>query len=100
MPYTEEQLERFRTAFARRRRNQLLLAIPIILIVLFVSAKSDRNSSSLAGIPAQYLGVAGIVLALCALAFTLYNWRCPACNRYLGRVIFPRFCTKCGVPLS
>jgi hypothetical protein len=33
------------------------------------------------------------------LAFTLWNWRCPACNGWFGRAWNPRFCAVCGVEL-
>jgi len=27
-------------------------------------------------------------------------WRCPECRRYLGNILNPRFCHRCGVKLS
>jgi len=32
--------------------------------------------------------------------FSLYNWRCPACNKYLGKQRSPKYCSKCGVALQ
>ena len=31
--------------------------------------------------------------------FSFRNWRCPACNGYLGRSMSMNFCPKCGVEL-
>jgi rRNA maturation endonuclease Nob1 len=34
------------------------------------------------------------------LIFSLFNWRCPSCNKYLGKAINAKFCAKCGVQLD
>jgi hypothetical protein len=34
------------------------------------------------------------------LIFSFRNWRCPACDKYLGKAIGPRFYAKCGVALQ
>jgi len=39
------------------------------------------------------------VLVAAAVIFSFANWRCPACNGYLGRGINPKFCSKCGTEL-
>jgi predicted RNA-binding Zn-ribbon protein involved in translation (DUF1610 family) len=33
------------------------------------------------------------------LVFSLRNWRCPACNKYLGKGTLPHYCPNCGVEL-
>ena len=100
MEYTQEQLDGFRTSFARKRRRQIILIVPLFAVIILVAAASDDSSSNIAGLPAAVVGTMGILLILGALAFSLYNWRCPACNGYLGRSASPRFCSKCGVPLQ
>ena len=35
-----------------------------------------------------------------AILFSLYNWRCPACSKYLGKQRSPKYCSKCGVALQ
>jgi hypothetical protein len=54
--------------------------------------------------PTPFDSPAGIGLFVAALAailiFTLQNWRCPACRKYLGKGAFPRFCPRCGVALK
>jgi len=100
MPYTAEQEMEFKRQFAVRRKRQLILVIPFVLI--FIASIAARNGHGLEalGLPAEVYGGAVIVFAIGALLFSLRNWRCPACNRYLGRGINPRFCAKCGVGLS
>lgn len=102
MQYTQQQKEEFRQEFARRRKRQLLLAIPIIgLIGLKIFFKAGGRSGPTydflsSDIPLFIL--MGFIVA--ALGFSLKNWRCPACNAYLGRDTTPRFCPKCGVPFE
>jgi rubrerythrin len=52
------------------------------------------------GLPTEVLSGALLVFAIGAVLFSLKNWRCPGCERYLGRGISPRFCPRCGVGLS
>ncbi len=98
MEYTEEQKAEFRRLFSTRRRNQIILAVPIILVILLLPL-AERNEA-IFGVPPAVVGPVGLVLILGALAFSLYNWRCPACNKYLGKAISPKFCSRCGVELT
>ncbi len=44
-----------------------------------------------------------LILPLAALAGVFYIfkiWRCPSCDKYLGKNINPTFCNKCGVKLK
>jgi hypothetical protein len=99
MQYTQEQLAQFQATFALRRRRQLIAIVPTVLFALLLGASDGRHGSHLAGIPQSFAlftalaGVAGIVW------FSFRNWRCPSCDRYLGRAINPSFCSRCGIPL-
>lgn len=96
MDYTDEQKQDFIDDFSRRRIRQLALTIPIgIAIVAFFIFEERITESALA--PIAFAAVVVAVLAM--IAFSLYNWRCPACNKYLGKGINPRFCQKCGAQL-
>lgn len=61
---------------------------------------SSEGKDAVLGIPLAVVGPAAVVLILGGLGFSLYNWRCPACNKYLGKAMSPKFCAKCGVELS
>ena len=99
MQYTQEQLAQFQATFALRRRRQLIAIVPTVLFAFLMGAGDGRHGSHLAGIPrsfamfAAFAGVAGIVW------FSFRNWRCPSCDRYLGRTMNPAFCPRCGIPL-
>lgn len=40
-----------------------------------------------------------LILVLPLAAFSLWNWRCPACGGWFWRAWNPKFCVKCGVQL-
>lgn len=99
-PYTEEQKQEFKNQFKARRTRQLILTVPFILILLGVSFLRHDKTTEVAGISSNGLGIAFLVFVVGILVYSLKNWRCPACNGYLGRTINPRFCQKCGVQLG
>lgn len=100
MQYVEQQLTEFKAEFAKRRKRQLLATLPIVAVFVLAMFMRYGGDVSFLGLP--YSVILGVVFALLlgTVAFSLWNWRCPACNRYLGKGISPSFCSKCGVPLQ
>jgi hypothetical protein len=95
MEYTREQLAGFKAEFARRQKRQF--AVAAVIFGGAISMMILRNRAPLeSGMGLMLL--LGAVAAI--LIFTLQNWRCPACQKYLGKGGFPRFCPRCGVPLK
>lgn len=99
MEYTEEQKAAFKQQFAERRKRQIVLAVPLVVLFVAFAILSDDKGSGILGLPMTVAGPVFAVFVIGAVAFSLWNWRCPACNRYLGKGASPRFCAKCGVPL-
>jgi len=97
MDHYEDRKAAVRSEFSRRRRNQLILLVPVFA-AMFIAIASDERQA-VYGIPVATLLPTAIVLVVVAIAFSLYNWRCPACARYLGRSLNPRYCIRCGVQL-
>ena len=99
MEYTEPQKQEFRALYAQRRRRQYLLVVPMVAALVALTFGADHASDTVLGlsrqiyVPLVFAGVAG------ALVFSYRNWRCPACNKYLGRSLFHRHCPNCGVGL-
>ena len=91
-----EQSEEIKRAYAERYRRRLLPGLLAIIWGLFLLFSRGRPWEKNA-----WLFVAVFaVLALGMLTFTLWNWRCPACNRFLGSVKNPKFCPRCGAQLQ
>ena len=91
MQYTPQQVEGFRAEFRRRRRNQILIYLPMIagaIVVRFGGPWSAQDSERI-----------WAVAVIASIVLTIRNWRCPACERYLGRRFSLEFCPRCGAPL-
>lgn len=99
MDYTDGQKAQFKITFAARRRKQRLLAVPLIALFIGFAVVRDRNQGELFGFSVAVWGPIFVLLVAGAVIFSFVNWKCPACNRYLGKSANPTFCSKCGVAL-
>ncbi len=97
--YTEQQLVTFKEEFAAKRRRQILAVIPALAAVVAIAVLGDTAGSAFLGLSAAVWRPVGIAVVVGVAGFSLLNWRCPACGRYLGRSFNPAFCPKCGVAL-
>jgi hypothetical protein len=99
MQYTEQQLQEFRSEFAKRRKRQWIALIPILAVFALFVTMDETTGTTPIGPVAVVLPLAFVII-IGVLAFSFTNWRCPACNKYLGKGISPKFCPKCGVQLQ
>jgi membrane protein YdbS with pleckstrin-like domain len=97
---SEAERQRIKQEFKRRRTRQLIVIFPVIisLIVICYLRYFMKNRSEYSVVELLAIVIAGVILAVIGV-FSLFNWRCPSCNRYLGRSINPRFCPRCGISL-
>jgi hypothetical protein len=101
MEHTEQEKAAFKEQFGQRRKRQIILAIPLVALIVAVSVLADEKAGGpMLGLPIAVVGPVFAVLVVGAIVFSLRNWRCPACDRYLGKGINPRFCPKCGAALQ
>ena len=100
MQYTEQQMSEFREQFRAKRKRQIILAIPVVLCMVLLFVLSEREGQPVGGLDPSVLLPPVFVLILGAVGYSFYNWRCPACRKYLGKTISPSFCTRCGVSLQ
>ncbi|HSF17688.1 MAG TPA: hypothetical protein VLK65_19250 [Vicinamibacteria bacterium] len=96
--YTEFQKADFKTRFAKKRRSQIVLAI-LVVAVLVTLVISEKQGAVL-DIPYSVAGPVGAALMVGGAAFSIFNWRCPACSKYLGKRLNPKFCATCGIELT
>ena len=82
--------------FNRRRKRQLILAVGLIGGLMWLTAVIERSAQ----ISNKTQGAVVVAIVLGAVAYSFKNWRCPACNKYLGKSVFLAFCPLCGVPLK
>jgi hypothetical protein len=97
---SEDESQCLAEDFQRRRRNQLLSITPFLGVLAAMLFSGSTDLSDLLGITNQALVpiIGGAILSF--FAYSLYNWRCPACNRYLGQRMNPKQCSGCGIRLS
>ena len=100
MEYTDQQLAEFKTEFARRKRNQFIAAAPVIAVILAFAFFERQLKQAFEGVSPAISGGVLILAFVGLLAFSLRNWRCPACNSYLGKSTSMKHCPKCGVVLK
>jgi hypothetical protein len=80
-----------------RTRSKRQIAITVVLLpAIAVLALSDQT---VAGIAMSSLLPGALVLVFGGVGFSFWNWRCPACGRYLGKAMHPKHCSRCGAQL-
>jgi len=70
------------------------------VLIYLALAMADQQSGAIFGVPRFAWAGGFVVAALGVLWFSLANWRCPACEKRLGKDYNPRFCPRCGVRLK
>lgn len=85
--------------FEKKRKRMIRLDIPTVLF--FIGAVYTRffNHDGVFGIPSRTIFLVCISIILSNIIFSMFTWRCPSCNRFLGRAWSPNFCSRCGARL-
>lgn len=86
--------------FRIKRQRQITVAIIILPLVAGLVYLDWAKSDQVLGIPADSYSIMALIGVFAALAYSIYNWRCPSCNKYMGRNINPKSCPRCGVDLQ
>ena len=91
---------RIQSEFSSRRRRQLLATLLMLPVVAVIGTADEARGTALGGVPLAAALPVGVVMFLALIGFSIRNWRCPACDRYLGRGFNPSYCPRCGVALQ
>lgn len=83
--FPEGEVDRLRMMLSLRRSRQFLVGIPIVLVMLPLVTLQDEGTLLVMGIPHAVWRIALVALMIALLAFTFWNYRCPACDAFLGR---------------
>ena len=97
--YTGQDDQQVMAEFRQRRTRQLIVCVPVIAAIIPLVMLEDAGPAGLWGIPTSVVGAVCIAVIVAVLVYSLVNWRCPACNKYLGKGINPRYCRNCGTQL-
>lgn len=98
-PMEQNTTQNVINTFAKRKMRQLILTIPLILVIIGMVSVEDMEGE-IAGIPVKLISYTCRALVIAGIIFSFINWRCPACERYLGRSFSPKFCRRCGAQLQ
>jgi hypothetical protein len=85
--------------FKKKRTRQIMAVGPIILAFIGILSV-ENNPTGIFGLAPSTILVTAFAVIISVLVFSFLNWRCPSCNKYLGKAINPKFCSKCGTQLG
>jgi len=99
MEYSEEQIDKYKVEFAKRRSKHITIfwvTLAFLLVVGFIvlPLMDALGVSRLVWAPFVYIIMFGIIILLALV------WRCPACNGLLGDIFNTKYCSKCGVKFN
>lgn len=86
--------------FRRRRVLQVLLLPALGPALGMVLWMLDDGPAEWHGIGRAWWLTVSLGVVLLCVAFSLFNWRCPACRRHLGKRFLIGRCPRCGVRLT
>ena len=81
----------------RQSRQHFAMAITLLLLIFLVLLY--KRPDIFGEISKHSIFAAQVVLIAAFIGFSAVNWRCPACNKYLGPDINRRICRKCRTRL-
>lgn len=99
MPNPVADAAKIKSDFAVRRKRQIIATVPFLAAALLLVFAVDPRTETLFGMSSVVWAPVFAALGAVAVVVAFRNWRCPACDKYLGRTMNPNFCPKCGVGL-
>ncbi len=81
------------------RQNRQILAIAAALFLVLLTAVVHKRPD-LFGVFTKNLlfGIQAVIIGA-FIGFSAVNWRCPSCNKFLGRDVHQDACRRCGARL-
>lgn len=95
---TQQEQEEVCSKFKKRKKLQYMLVIPFAIWILPLII-TRRWGTIPFWLSEDIVMPISVVILIVGLILSWINWRCPYCNKYLGKQINPAFCQKCGVKL-
>jgi len=90
--------EQIKQEFHQLQTHQII-GIAITMFVVMLCAVLYKRPGVLGEYSMSSLVAVQIVSIASFIVFTSYNWRCPACGKFLGADINKRGCNKCKTRL-
>jgi hypothetical protein len=71
--------------------------VPLAAGLVASGYTEDEQAGTLLWVPELIAGPLMLFGVPGALIYSYKNWRCPACNKYLGSSLFRKTCPACGI---
>ncbi len=85
----------------KERRTRQWIASGLAVLVIFTMMWLEQHPGTVDARTLHMMAGPSMIIVLVGLvAFSFFNWRCPACQAYLGKGWNPKFCVRCGEPLQ
>jgi putative flippase GtrA len=81
-------------------QSRQLLAIGVALLLLLLLVLLYKHPGIFGEFSKKTIVTAQGIIIAAFIGFSVYNWRCPSCNKYLSADINRRICKKCGSRLQ
>lgn len=85
--------------FKQRKIRQIIIVVLIIPIMILLLQIKKNPDSEIFGLNYDQIGIVSLIIIGAAVIFSFINWRCPNCNKYLGRRMNINNCSNCGAEL-
>lgn len=92
---TNKDTQKIMREFTARRARQIIAvgaAVFSVLLLAVVYKRPDRFGD----FSRDSLVLIQVLLIMAFLVFTVFNWRCPSCKKYLGGDVNRGACKHCG----
>ena len=86
--------EQIKREFVKLQGRQIV-AVAIALFMVILMAVVYKRNDLFGEYSSDSLFAAQVIVISAFIGFTVNNWRCPACKKYLGRDIHRRECRNC-----
>ena len=83
----------------RLRQSRQFFAIAVTLVLVLFLTLLYKRSDLFGEFSKDTIFAAQVMLIVAFIGFSAFNWRCPACKKYLGTNINRRICKQCGTRL-
>jgi hypothetical protein len=87
------------TEFRRLKNRHIILYFIGFLIIGMLFYTLLYPEIKILGLSTIQIEISGITILGLILIYGTINWKCPKCNKGLGRLINPKYCPNCGVEL-
>jgi len=99
MHFTDVQKSEIKQAWAVRRRKQWVMAAACTPVIAAAISYQRGLTNTFFGLSPTVGAAVFVAMVVGAGAFSLRNWRCPGCSKYVGSDFSPRHCPHCMVQL-